>query len=104
MTFNRRNFVQSAACVAAAPVFANFLSLSSVVQLKTLFVAEPTSVQNSPPHLIENGDLFKISGWDCCHDIGFGHGGTLSLDRTSKTFNDDRTLIRMTQSWRTAWR
>jgi hypothetical protein len=103
MMFNRRNFVQSAACVAAAPVLANFLSSSSVAQLNTL-LAEPTPVQNSPNQLIANSGLFKISGWDCCHDIGVGHTQTISVDRTSKTLNDGRTLIRITQSWRTAWR
>ena len=100
MIINRRNFVQSSACVvAAASGFANLLLLSPSAQTDRSLVAEPTTERDAAVETTVNDVLFKIYGWDCCHSIGIDHS---QVD--SKAVNDGRAVIRVMQSWRTAWR
>jgi hypothetical protein len=103
MMINRRIFVQSAALVGAAPVLANLLLLPSGTQPRDLLKTEPTPGQHTAVHSATNSALFKIDGWDC-NDIGVDRTQLESVDRASDTSNDSQTAIRLTQSWRTAWR
>ena len=99
MIINRRYFVQSAACVvAAAPVFANLL-LSPSAQSDRPFVAEPMAEPDDVIETTGNDVLFKIYGWDCCHSSEI-HESQVG----SQAVNDGRAVIRVMQSWRTAWR
>jgi hypothetical protein len=103
MVFNRRNFIQSAACVAVAPAIASLFSLPSAAQSNAILVPEPTSGQNSAVQTTANSALFKIHGWDCI-DRDVNHSQSILADPISKTFDDGRATIRVMQSWRTAWR
>jgi hypothetical protein len=99
MIINRRNFVQSSACVVpAASGFANLLLLSPSAQTDRSLVAEPMAERNAVVETAGNDVLFKIYGWDCSHTIGIDQ---LQVD--SKAVNDGPTVIRVMQSWRTAW-
>jgi hypothetical protein len=102
MTFNRRNFVQGATCLAAAPTFANLFFLSSSEQSNTPVAAEPTPARDAAVQTTANIPLFKIHGWDFGRDIGADQSQLTA--HISKPVNDDRAVIRVMQSWRTAWR
>src|ERR1700748_927474 len=81
MLIDRRTFIQSAACVAA------LLPLSSRAESQTQPSGGPTS-QTAGSTVDRNSIVFKIEGWD--------------LDSERPTENV--TLIRINQTWRTAWR
>jgi hypothetical protein len=102
MMINRRIFVQSAALVGAAPALANLLLLSSGPQSRESLTA-PLLGPHTAVHSAPNSALFKIDGWDC-NDTEVDRTQLKSIDRASDTSNDNRTAIRLTQSWRTAWR
>jgi hypothetical protein len=97
---NRRVFVQSAALVGATPVLANLLLLRSGSEPRKILNTEPIPSQPATTDSDTNSALFKISGWDW-NDIGVDRTQLESVDHTS---NDSQTVIRLTQSWRTAWR
>jgi hypothetical protein len=104
MIINRRNFVQSSACVvAAAPVFANLLLLSPSAQTDRSLVTEPTTERDAAVGITANDVLFRIYGWDNCHGSG-NRSQPISAGPISKAFDDGRATIRVMQSWRTAWR
>jgi hypothetical protein len=92
MIINRRIFVQSAALVGAAPVLANLLLLPSGTQSREFQKTALMPAQHTRVNSDANSSLFKIDGWDR-NDIG--------VDRSQL---DSHTVIRLTQSWRTAWR
>jgi hypothetical protein len=92
MMINRRIFIQSAALVGAAPVLGNLLLLPSGSESSEILRTEPIPGQHTTVYLDKNTALFKIDGWDW-NDI-----------RVSGTSNDSQTVIRLTQSWRAAWR
>jgi hypothetical protein len=100
---NRRVFVQSAALVGAAPLLANLLLLRSGPELRKILNTEPIPGQHTAIDSDTNRALFKISGWDW-NDIGVDRTQLESVDHVSDTSNDSQTVIRLTQSWRTAWR
>jgi hypothetical protein len=100
---NRRVFVQSAALVGAAPVLANLLLLRSRSEPRKILNTEPIPAQHTTVYSDTNGALFKIDGWDW-NDIGVDRTRLESVDHASDTSNDSQTVIRLTQSWRTAWR
>jgi len=102
MTINRRNFVQGATCLAAAPTFANFLSLSSSEQANTAVADERPPARDATDQTTANIPLFKIHGWDCGRDIGADQSQPTA--HISEAVNEDRAVIRVMQSWRTAWR
>jgi hypothetical protein len=102
MTINRRNFVQGATCLAAAPTFANFLFHSSSEQSNTAVADERTPARYAAEQTTANIPLFKIHGWECDRDIGTDEAQATT--HISDAVNDDRAVIRVMQSWRTAWR
>jgi hypothetical protein len=103
MMINRRIFVQGAALVGTTPVLANLLLLASETQSREFPKSEPISELRTAVHSATNCALFKIDGWNC-NDIGVDRTQLESVDRVSDTSNDSQTVIRLTQSWRTAWR
>jgi hypothetical protein len=104
MMINRRTFVQSAALVAATPALASLLFVSSDNETEALQHPEPIPLPHPAAHKASDRVLFKIHGWDCCNDFETDHSDLKSVDRVFNTSNDDRTVVRMTQSWHTAWR
>ncbi len=103
MIINRRDFVQSAACVAAAaPAWANLLLMSPSAQSNTFLPAEPTAERDAAVQTAANRPLFKIHGWECRNNIGVDQSQSTAC--ISEAVNDDRAVIRVMQSWRTAWR
>jgi hypothetical protein len=103
MTFNRRNFVQGATCLAAAaPTFANLFFLLSSEQSNALVVAEPLPEPEAEVQTASINPLFKIHGWESRHNIGVEQSRPAA--HISEAVNDDRAVIRVMQSWRTAWR
>lgn len=96
MTFNRRNFIQGATCLAVAPAIANLLFFSSPAQSNGRDAAELAPEQGAAVKDAANNSLFKIYGWDTV--------GTDQLQLNLDPVNDGRAAIRVTQSWRTAWR
>jgi hypothetical protein len=100
---NRRTFVQSAALVGAAPVLANLLLLPSESKSREILNTEPIPSQHTRAYSDKNSAMFKIDGWDW-PDIGVDRTELESADRISGTSSDRQPVIRLTQSWRTAWR
>jgi hypothetical protein len=96
MTFNRRNFIQGATCLAVAPAVANLLLLSSSAQSNGPGAAELSSEQDVAVKDASGNSLFKIYGWDAV--------GTDQLQSNLSPVSNGQTVIRVTQSWRTAWR
>ena len=91
MMIDRRTFLQRAAFVAATPPLAALFPLPSSAQpqLSTVLNRLP---QTAETRTDANALVFKIDGWDC--------GGDLTLDGSPA----NTVLIRINQSWRTAWR
>jgi hypothetical protein len=83
---DRRIFMQGAALVATVPAIANLLSLASATPSNTPLNPAPLPGQSAPPQAAAACAPLKIHGWDCESD------------------NDSQAVIRITQSWRTAWR
>lgn len=103
MMINRRIFVQGAALVGASPVLANLLLLTSGTQSREFLKSEPIPSQLTTVYSGTNSALFKIDGWEW-NGIGVDRTQLESGDRASDTSDDSQTAIRLTQSWRTAWR
>jgi|SRR5271168_584838 len=101
MMINRRIFVQCAALASATPVLANLLSLTSEAQSREFPESGPILGQHTTVYSDTNSALFKIDGWDW-NDIRGDR--TQSVVHVSGTSNDSQAVIRLTQSWRTAWR
>jgi hypothetical protein len=76
MRIDRRTFIQSAAILTTLPALGVLLPLS--------LAAETPPVTGDGVHVV-----FKIDGWDYC-------GAKISTEH--------EVLIRISQSWRTAWR
>jgi hypothetical protein len=104
MIINRRTFVQNSVLVGAAPALANLVSLSFANQKDSLPHSEPIPIQHPEVDTPMNSSLFKIAGWDCCSNIGFGLSQSQSEHRFSNITNDSQAVIRLTQSWRASWR
>ena len=79
MIMGRRAFMQRSALAAATPAFAGILSLS--VGARPLPEAWAAGAAGA------NRSACKIDGWDRCEDESREH-----------------VLIRINQSWKTAWR
>lgn len=101
MMIDRRTFIQGAALVATAPTLETLLSFSSTVQshVSPLPCAPPTQ-------MAEDGTamtfiVFKIDGWDRCNELAMDR---LSGNPVTKSSSPNQMLIRINQSWRTAWR
>jgi TAT (twin-arginine translocation) pathway signal sequence len=85
---DRRTFIQGAALAAATPAFAALVPLPSDAR------SSIATVTNPAPYVNEDGSdvkavVFNIDGWDLS-DV--------------KTSTENEVLIRINQSWRTAWR
>lgn len=78
MMVDRRTFIQGATLLATASALAAWLPRSSTTQ--TRIAGSETDV---------NPVVFKIDGWDRCD---------------AKGLTGNEVLIRINQSWRTAWR
>jgi hypothetical protein len=85
MRIDRRAFIQCAALVATTPAFAARLPLSSTAQASPVPNRSPLAWDSTEASSI----VFKIAGWDCYDAKGSA---------------EDEVLIRINQSWRTAWR
>ena len=85
MRIDRRAFIQCAAVVATTPAFAALLPLSPTVQASPVPNRSPLAWDSTEANSI----VFKIAGWDCYDAKGSA---------------EDEVLIRINQSWRTAWR
>jgi phosphodiesterase/alkaline phosphatase D-like protein len=103
MMINRRIFVQGAALVGTTPILANLLALTSEAQSREFSKPELMLGQHAGVHSTTNNALFKIDGWDR-NDAGVDGTRPAPFDRGSGTSNDSQTVIRLTQSWRSAWR
>jgi len=101
MMINRRTFIQGAALVATTPALEALLSFSSTVQSHVSRL--PCT---PPPKMVADGKamsfiVFKIDGWDRCDELVMDR---LSANPVSKFSNANQVLIRINQSWQTAWR
>jgi|HubBroStandDraft_6_1064221.scaffolds.fasta_scaffold741793_1 hypothetical protein len=101
---NRRSFVQGAVLVAATPALGSLMSLSTTVRPNALLHGEPITPQQVPAVTAAAFGIFKIDGWDRYEGAATDRPKPESVDLASNDWNCDRTLIRLTQSWRTAWR
>jgi len=101
MMIDRRTFIQGAALVATTPALEALLSFSSTVQSHvSLLPCTP------PPQMAGDGTamsfiVFKIDGWDRCDELAMDR---LSANPVTKFSTANQVLIRINQSWRTAWR
>jgi len=84
MRINRRAFIQGATLVATTSALAALLPLSPTKQASAL--ASRSSLARDSTEV--NSIVFKIDGWDS----------------DAKDSNEHEVLIRINQSWRTAWR
>lgn len=97
MMIDRRTFIQSAALVAMAPVLEALLSFSSTVQSHASLLPCTLPPQRAGEGTDKNFIVLKIDGWDRC-DNG------LTANPVTKVSTANEVLIRINQSWRTAWR
>lgn len=79
MKIDRRTFIQSAAILTTLPALAALLPLSSAAETPVM-----TGTGTDGDQVV-----FKIDGWDHCG---------------AKVSTENEVLIRINQSWRTAWR
>ncbi len=99
MEMHRRAFLQGAAIVAAAPLVANLISLTTTAQ----------SITNEPLHEASAEELvtpveFNIRGWQE-NDYLVPARETIPLTaRTNGNPIRDQVLICVNQGWRSAWR
>ena len=97
MMMDRRTFIQATALVTAAPVLANLLT--TVLSHAS---PQPDPMQPQEPAVRSAIDAvtFKIDGWDL--------GDPIATEGSKTSFPDvassDPVLIRINQTWRTAWR
>ena len=85
MRIDRRVFIQGAALVATAPALPALLPISSTAQVSPVASRSSLAWDSSEATSI----VFKIDGWDC---------------NDSKGSTENELLVRINQSWRTAWR
>jgi hypothetical protein len=85
MRIDRRGFIQCAALVATTPVFTALLPFSPTAQAPPV----PGRLPSPRDSTDANSIVFKIDGWDCSD---------------AKGSTENEVLIRINQSWRTAWR
>jgi hypothetical protein len=85
MRIDRRSFIQSAAFVATTQAFPPLLPLPSTMELSLVRAESPSARDATDATCI----VFKIDGWD---------------DRATRSVSENEVLIRINQSWRTAWR
>jgi hypothetical protein len=83
---NRRIFIQGSAAVATVPGVAILFSGSSAASSSEHLNPEPQLEQPTRSQTSTDSAMLKIHGWDCSSNI------------------DSQAVIRMTQSWRAAWR
>ncbi len=100
----RRTFIQGTSFVVTAPALASLLSLPSTVQSHASSLPGPL-----PPQLAAGGTdmncvVFKIDGWDRCDDVSIDSSTIASAGSMTNDPPGDQVLIRINQSWRTAWR
>jgi hypothetical protein len=100
MMIDRRTFIQSAVLVAAAPTLEALLLFSSTVQSHASLL--PCAL---PPPDGGAKDLnpivFRIYGWDRCDDFDMDR---LTANPITNASSANQVLIRINQTWRTAWR
>ena len=99
MGMHRRAFLQGAAIVAAAPLVANWISLTTTAQ----------SITNEPLHKASAEELvtpveFNIRGWQENDYLVPDRETTPLTGRTNGNPNRDQVLIVVNQGWRSAWR
>ena len=99
MGMHRRAFLQGAAIVAAAPLVANWISLTTTAQ----------SITNEPLHKASAEKLvtpveFNIRGWQENDYLVPARETTPLTGRTNGNPNRDQMLIVVNQGWRSAWR
>lgn len=87
MRIGRRGFIQGTAWIAAAPAFAGLVAFSLVEQSPASAPPRPSEPRALGGGTDRNCVIFKIEGWDRCDDRA-----------------GDQVLIRINQSWKTAWR
>jgi hypothetical protein len=100
MTMHRRAFLLATAIVTAAPVFAKLPTLSSTGQSRGSQGAEPMKPDSREAGTSMETVVFKIDGWDLRKDTGTYRSRTSLADRVTS----NEVLIRVNQTWRTAWR
>jgi hypothetical protein len=104
MMIGRRTFILGTSSVVTAPALASLLSLPSTVQSHASPPPGPL-----PPQLARGGTdmncvVFKIDGWDRCDDVAICSSTIALADPMTNDPPGDQVLIRISQSWRTAWR
>jgi hypothetical protein len=82
MIIDRRSFIQGSAFIASASVLATLIPRSLAAQIQSV------RSEQSADAAVESPVVFRIDGWN--------------LDAERSEGND--MLIRINQSWRTAWR
>jgi hypothetical protein len=100
MTMHRRAFLIATGVVIAAPVFPDLLPIRPEMQSPGLLIPEATHAQPLDIRVETKSAEFNIDGWDLLKD---------SLTRRSSTstanpVTSDEVLIKVNQTWRTAWR
>ena len=104
MKIRRRCFLLGTALVATTPAFVTLLSMLSPAQSQT--DALPV---HSPPQPVADTtdascDLLRIDGWDCRYHDEIGDSRTASPYSVTGDGLDEPITIRISQSWRAAWR
>ena len=94
---DRRTFIQTTALVTAAPVLAKLLA---TVQPHASVQPDPTQPQRPAVRTAMDSVVFKIDGWD--------PGDLIATEGSKTSFaggaGSGPVLIRINQTWRTAWR
>jgi hypothetical protein len=101
MMVDRRTFIQGAALVATTPVLEALLSFSSTVQSHVSLLACTPPPQMAGDETAMSSIVFKIDGWDRCDELAMDR---LSANTVTRFSDANQVLIRINQSWRTAWR
>jgi hypothetical protein len=101
MMIDRRTFIQSAAILATAPALEAFLSFSSTVKSHASLPPCTLPPQTAGDGTDMNPIVFKIDGWDRYDDHEMNRATKNPLTKISTA---NQVLIRINQSWRTAWR
>jgi hypothetical protein len=99
MGMNRRAFIQGTALVAATPILANVMSLTTSAQSN---LAETMHQQSAEP--VVRPIEFKVRGWHEIDNTMPACETTSSTGRNGSGRKSDQVLISVNQSWRTAWR
>jgi hypothetical protein len=89
---DRRLFIEGLALVSISPVLPTLFSVSPPARP---FAAESSATvpeELAASHNDLNSPLFRIQGWEQCH------GGQICSS------NENQAVVRITSSWRAAWR